>query len=109
MIVEHISLKAQCPKCPLIGVKVSLTFLKLIFCRKCMKFGCMIIYFENKSFSFFCQCCRTRISADKFSHVPLFHHLYPKIDSNVHFDPVFFFLILDSLTEKRKVLSDFPL
>ena len=39
----------------------------------------------NGIFHFFCQCYRTRVSADRFSCVPLFHYFYPKIDSDAHF------------------------
>ena len=38
-------------------------------------------------FSFFyVSILELRISADRFSRMPLFHHFYQKIDSNVHFD-----------------------
>ena len=40
-------------------------------------------------FSFFCQCYRTPVSADRFSRVPLYRHFYPKIDSNAHLNSVF--------------------
>ena len=64
---------------------------------------------ENTSignFYFSCLCCRA--SVDTFSRIPLFHHFYPKIVANAHFDPLFS-RILGGLTEKRKTLWDFPL
>ena len=43
----------------------------------------------KRYFSFFRQCYRTRDSSDRFSHIPLFHKFYPKIDSSAHFESVF--------------------
>ena len=40
-------------------------------------------------FIFFSQCYRTRVSADRFSRVTIFHRFYPKIDANAHFNSVF--------------------
>ena len=56
-----------------------------------MKFGCMFIEMKIRLmiFSFFCQYYKTRVSADRFSRAPLFHHFSPKIDANAHFNSVF--------------------
>ena len=40
-------------------------------------------------FLFVCQCYRTQVLANRFSRMPFFHHFYPKINSNAHFNSVF--------------------
>ena len=40
-------------------------------------------------FSFFCQCYGTRVSADRFFRVPIFHPFYPKISAHAYFNSVF--------------------
>ena len=44
---------------------------------------------SNDTFHFSISVKKTRVSADKFSNVPLFHHFFPKIDSRACFDSVF--------------------
>ena len=78
-------------RCSLTEAKLYNAFLKFIFWWKCVKFGCMTIEMQIRqmTFSFLCQCYRTRVPAVRFSRVPLFHHFYPKTDSNAQFDSVF--------------------
>ena len=72
-----------------------------------MKIECMIIEVKIRLmmlfiffFFFFCQCYRTRVSVDRFSHVPFFSHFYPKMDVNVHF--IFVFLNIGRFNRKTK-------
>ena len=72
----------------------------------------MIIEEENASidvFAFFCQCCRTRVPADRFYRVPLVRHFYPKIDLSADFDSDFANIGRFNKKKKRNTLSDFPL
>ena len=97
-------------KCPLTREKFSNALLKLIFCRKCIKFGCMIIEKKNASNgTFYFSVSVVKLEFQKISF--LAYHFFITLTQKLTRVLILtlFFLILGNLREKRKTLSNFLL